>query len=319
MKKLWLSLLLIGISLGAYPQSQGFTLGNFSFFLSPKILKEGSIIEAGLGFQYTQRWGGEIRFRNTMIAENEPIADVADSLNAVNENLFEIFFLPAEYFLYQRPNSRLWLGAGAYYEYDKLNEKGFFNMPALENMGRERVNSYTNDFSMHLIGPLIDLGFRHKVDFFETDWLNIGALGVDLTLSGGIVPVFFLTSSQKMSMVPLLDPHYAQYNQTTAGSPYLYLSLNMTLFRFINLTLLYDYARLKYKNIDFDDHLQWITPERTVITQSFKIEASLLIPLGSMQVQIGGGCTFDSTRFDTGSPVENNRPYFILTAKKSGT
>jgi hypothetical protein len=267
--------------------------------------------------QYTQRWSGEIRFRNTLIAKNEELFGVTDSLNAMNENLFEVFFLPAEFSFISTPNSRLWLGAGVYYEYDKLNEKGFFNMPELETLNppRERVNSYTNDFSLHLIGPLIDLGFRHKVDFFETDWL--GTLGIDLTLSGGIVPVFFLASSQNMGMVPLLDPHYAEYDQTTAGSPYWYLSLNTTLFRFINLVLLYDYAKLRYKSIAFDDDLQWITPESTVVTQSFKIEASLLIPLGAMQAQIGYGYTFDATRFDDGTSIRGNRQYLILTAKKN--
>jgi hypothetical protein len=286
--------------------------------LSPKILKNGSILDAGLGLSYTVRWGGEIRFRNTIITENKELAGVADSLNAVDENIFEIFFLPAEYSFIRTPKVRLWIGGGAYYEYDKLNEKGFFNMPELEAIGRERVNAYTNSFSMHVVGPLIDLGFRFLVKLFEVDRFNIGALGFDVTLSGGVVPVFFLASSQEMGMVPLLDPHDAEYDQTTTGSPYWYVSLNATLFRFINVVLLYDMSQLKYKNIGFDDNLNWITSENTVVTHSFKVEASLLIPLGGMQAQIGYGYTFDSTRLGGETPITGNRQYLILTAKKSG-
>jgi hypothetical protein len=49
-----------------------------------------------------------------------------------------------------------------------------------------------------------------------------------------------------------------------------------------------------------------------------KIEASLLLPLGGMSFQVGYGYTFDSTRFDSASPVEGNRQYIILTARKAG-
>jgi hypothetical protein len=183
----------------------------------------------------------------------------------------------------------------------------------------ERVNSYTNEFSMHLAGPLIGFGGRYAMSLFDVDWLSIGSMGFDIALSGGIVPVFFLASSQKTGIVPLLDPGHAEYDQTTWGSPYFYLGLDATLFRFVNVALLYDVARLRYRNIDFDDAMNWITPERTVMTHSFKIEASLLVPLGGgMQAQIGYGCTFDSTRIDDGTSVTGSRQYIILTAKKGG-
>ncbi|MHC6202626.1 hypothetical protein ACYULU_05460 [Breznakiellaceae bacterium SP9] len=308
MKKIYCVSLLFWLPFWAYAQTRGFSLGDFSFSVSPKILKDGSITDIGLGLRYTEGWGGELRFRNTNISKNEELDDVADSLNAVHENIFEVFFLPAEYYFIRTPKTKLWIGAGGYYEYDKLKEKGFFNMPALENLTppRERVNSYTNDFSMHLAGPLLDFGIAHAVDLFN------------ISLSGGIVPVFFLTSYQKMSVVPLLDPGYAEYEQNTWGSPYFYMSLNTVLFKFINVILLYDIARLNYKNIDFDDNLAWINPEKTIVTQSFKIEASLLLPLRGIYAQIGYGYTFDSTQQDAGTPVKGNRQYIIVTAKRMG-
>jgi hypothetical protein len=70
------------------------------------------------------------------------------------------------------------VGGGLYYEYDHLAEKGFFNMPELEALGKERVNSYDNDFSMHLVGPLVDAGLSYRAS-----WISAG-------FSAGVVPVY---------------------------------------------------------------------------------------------------------------------------------
>jgi hypothetical protein len=292
----------------AFSESNRFDIGRLSFSMSPKILKDGSITDMALEYGYTDRIYGALRFRSTIIAENEALLDVADSLNAANENMYEVFLLPVEYYAFKTPEAEAWLGGGLYYQYSTLNEKGVFNMPLLETLTppRERVNSYTNKVSMHLLGPLFEAGIS-----YNAAWFN-------LSFSGGIVPVFFLSSSQNMGIEPLL-PRSAEYAQNTGGSPYFYLGVDSVVFRYINLALLYDFAQLKYNVIDFDENLAWINPERTVVTQSFKIEASVLIPLGgAMRAQIGYGYTFDFTAIDTGSSVMGNRQYIILTAKKSG-
>ena len=182
-------------------------------------------------------------------------------------------------------------------------------MPTLEYLDppRERVNSYTNNFTMHIVGSLLESGTS-----YHFNRLNI-------SLTAGIVPVFFLHSSQKMSIVPLLDPHHAEFDQNTWGSPYLFVKLDSIIYRYINITLLYDTARLNFRTIDFDDNLNWINPERSALTQSFKIETSLLLPMGGdMAIQAGYGYTFDSTQFDGGMPNRSNRQYLILTARKTG-
>jgi hypothetical protein len=309
MKKHGLILILLYFSIYSYAENQGFDIGNFSFSLSPKILKDGSITDLGLGLAYTEKWSSEIRFRNTAVSKNEELQDVVDSLNAVNENIFEMFFLPARYSFVKASTLRIWAGGGLYYEYDNLDEKGFFNMPELEALTppKERVNSYTNEFSMHIIGPLIDTGINYNTKSFN------------VSLSAGFVPVFFLHSKQKMGMVPLLDPYYAEYDQNTWGSPYFYLSLDSIVFKYVNLVLLYDFVSLNYKFIDFDNSLNWIIPEREMITQSFKVEASALLPLGgNMRAQIGYGFTFDSTGVDSGTHFSGNRHYLIITVKKIG-
>ena len=313
MKKPLFFMLLFGLSLWTHAQTQRFSLGNFSFFLSPKILKEGAVTDFGFGLNYSEQWGGELRLRFTNIAENEELIGVADSINAKQESIFEIFLLPAEYSFFRSSGKKAWLAFGAYYEYDKLSEKGFFNMPSLENLSppRERVNSYTNEFSMHVAGPLIDLGFFYAIKG------QGGALPLlDINFSGGIAPVFFLASSQKMGIVPLLDPDYAEYDQQTWGSPYCYVSLDTVILKYVNLVLLYDFSRLKYQVIDFDDNLNWIRPEQTAAVQSFKIEASLLIPLGFMWAQIGYGYSLGLKRFNDEPAITENRHYIILTVKK---
>jgi hypothetical protein len=307
MKKLCLLLGIVILPYFAGAESQSFDFGRFSFSLSPKILKDGSITDIGLGYMYTEKTDGQLRFRITNISKNEELPGVADSLNAITENIYEFFLLPIGYNFLKTESSRFWGGAGLYYDYDKLNEKGFFNMPELEGMDppRERVNSYTNNFSMHLLGPLADAGIS-----FTAEWFGI-------SFSGGIVPIFFLHSSQKMSMIPLLDPHRAEHSQDTWGAPYFYLNFDSILLKYINLVFLYDFAKLKYRTIDFDDYLNRITPESTVTTQSFMIEASVLLPLGgNMFSRIGYGYTFDTIQLDSDAAVSGNRQYLILTVKK---
>jgi hypothetical protein len=122
-----------------------------------------------------------------------------------------------------------------------------------------------------------------------------------------------------MSIIPLLSPHYADYSQTTTGSPYFYVNLDCILLKYLNVVFLYDFTKLQYQVIDFDDDLAWHNPEREMLTQSFRIEASALLPLGKdTSFQIGGGFTFDSVTLDEAAPVKSNRQYVILTVKKTG-
>jgi len=293
----------------AFPQDTRINLGNFSFFLSPKILEEGSITDVGVGLAYNDFWGGELHFRYTSIEKNEEIPGTADSLNAISEKFFEVFLLPAEYRFIERANFRFWAGAGFYYEYNRLIEKGFFNMPVLETLDPplERVNAYKNDFSMHLFGPLLETGISYFSSRFK------------ISFSGGLVPIFFLTAAQKMSIVPLLDPDVAEYSQNTWGSPHFFLNLESTIFKYINLMLLYDAAWLKYQFIDFDENMKWIHPDRTVVTHSLKAEVSLLYPFSNdMSFQIGYGYMSDFISLDSVPAVSKGKHYLILTTKKTG-
>jgi hypothetical protein len=155
-----------------------------------------------------------------------------------------------------------------------------------------------------MLGPNIEIGFTYRAN-----WLNLSA-------HGGIVPIFYLNAHQKMGIIPLLEPNYADYSQSTWGSPYFYADLSFILFKYISLAFLYDSSRLNYKVIDFDNSLNWYNPERTVVSQSLKLEASLLIPLqGSLYTQIGYGHTFDFIQLDSASPIQSSKQYLILSVK----
>lgn len=291
-----------------FAQSQRFDFGRFSFALSPKVLKDGSITDLSFGYAYAEKYAGTLRLRFSSEAKNEQFDEtLPDSLNASDESGIEAFLIPFEYFFAKNARMEFFAGAGVYYGYHALAEKGYFAMPALEALGKEKVNSFSNDTAMHVAGPDMELGFTYRAG-----WLNMSA-------HGGLVPVFYLGAAQKMGIAPLMEPNHAGHSQQTAGSPYVYADISFILFKYVSLAFLYDFSRLNYAVVDFGydgGDFVWRYPDRTVISQSLKLEASLLIPLqGSVYAQIGYGHAFDSLRLDSASPLESSRQYLILSAR----
>jgi hypothetical protein len=285
-------------------QSERFELGNLSFSLSPKVLKDGSITDVSFGYQYTPNSAGMLRLRFSNTSKNEQFDEtVPDSLNAAESSAFEVFLTPFEYAFINKGGVQLKVGGGLYYEYYTLAERGFFDMPILEALGKERVNSFSNNLTRHNIGPNIALGFS-----YQGERLN-------LTVNAGAVPIFYLNARQETMIAPLMDPHSADYSQDTSGSPYLYADITVTLFKYVSLAFLYDYSELDYKVIDFDDQFKWRTPESKIASQSLKLEVSALLPLGGVYTQIGYGHTFDSTRVNSAPLVEGGKDYLILAMR----
>lgn len=315
----FLGFLVIFCPIAAYSQNMDsaaelFDFGKMFFSVSPRILENGSITDINLGYRYTENLSGKLHFRFSSEDKNEEfdIEGVQDSLNAFSEKNYEFFLLPFEVsFLRNKTintsknaTADLKAGAGIYYNYNRLNEKGFFNMPSLEILDRERVNSYTNEFSMHTLGPVVEAGFAVRMKYFR--------------ISGnmGIVPIYYFHSKQKMGMVPLLDPHHADYSQNNFGSPYLYADINMVLFKYLGLDFLYDFSRLKYQVIDFDDNLNWYNPVQTVYANSLKCEASFLLPImNTVQSKVGVGYAWNFIRLDTTVPISNGQLYFVFDTK----
>jgi hypothetical protein len=311
-----MAILLFRFILAEGQEVQSFSFNNFTFFMSSKFLEDGSIMNTGLEYNYTEVLSGRVNFNYTNISKNEELLNVQDSLNAVNEKIFEVLLSPIGYYFYKTDEGNLWIGGGVYYENDTLNEKGFFNMPSLEylNPPKERVNSYTNDFSMNIFGPLVEAEINYNARYF-----GIG-------FSSGIIPVFLLNAKQITSIVPLIYPNSMEHTQDTFGSPHFYLKLDgilkldnilkLDIIPNLNFVLLYDFTRLEYDSIDFDNSLSWTTTGNTIIMQSLKSEVSVLIPAGGdMRLQTGFGYVFESMYLDSHNTVLS-KPYLILSMKK---
>jgi len=297
---------IIFASTPVFAENTRFDFGNFFISLSPRILEKGSMTDIALGYRYTEKDAGELHLRFSKEDKNEEfdIDGVTDSLNALSENNFEVFLLPIEHVFIRSRTADFSAGLGLYYNYNKLVEKGYFNMPALEAGGRERVNSYSNDFSMHSFGPVVDIGFFTKAAFLE------------ISGNAGIVPIFGLFAKQKMGIIPFLGPDLADFSQLTYGSPYAYADINFILLKYFSLGFLYNFSRLEYQVIDFDDNLKLRYPSQTVFTNSLKLEASFLIPItDSVFSKIGFGYSWGAIQLDAAEPIWNRQYYFIFNTE----
>jgi len=286
-------------------------LGVADFFMDTKIMEDGTVFSIGLGVFYSNKLGLEVRAKFEKTAKNEESDDsiVSDSLIAVNQTIYEIFLLPIQYRAKINENFNWRAGAGLYYEYQKSNQKGFIEfIPALESLGLARVNSYTDDLTMHLLGPVAEVGIKYNTEPFKVN------------LSGGIIPVYFLTSAETQRMFPLFDT--VNHSQNTWGSPYFYLGLESVLFNYVCLAVNYNYAKLEYDVIGFDynendSKFNPIFPAKNVVSQSLLFEASVIMPFNSlgMGLQVGYGYMINFLKQDSDDPVKNNKQYFICSAK----
>ena len=304
MKKLNLIIFLL-LSGFVYPEGMSLDFGVVNFFMDTKIMEDGSIFSIGLGLNYSKNWGGEVRGKFEKTAKNEEIDDpfVSDSLIAVNESIYEVFLLPVQYRSMINQNFQWKAGAGLYYEYQESKQKGFIDMPELEDSGLMRVNSFTDSFSMHLFGPLAEAGIYYNTETFK------------INLSGGVIPVYFLTAEEKQRMFPLFDT--VNHSQQTLGSPYFFMGLDGVLFKYACLSVKYNYAKLEYDVIDFDDNFSPVFPARNVVSQSLMFEASALMPFKSigMGLQIGYGFMLNFYTLDSNDPVKENKQYFIFSGR----
>jgi hypothetical protein len=265
------------------------------------MLEDGYQIDFSLGYWYTRSSEGEIRIRYAKESYNEDMYNLEESLIANDEHTFEIFLLPFRYRFFDNSTLGFNAAAGLYYDYNALDQHGYFNRPDLG----QNLNIYRNDFSMHLLGPLAEAGLR-----FQTR-------PVDIRLKAGMAPVFYLRRDQSVQMKPYMADKF-DHSQDTSGSPYFYGELSGIFFRFLSLSLLYEFARIRYDVIGIDGAAKkWTTPEDELVTHSLKAEAALLLPLGGgLYFQAGYGHSFDAIILNASTPVEEHANYFIVGTKK---
>jgi hypothetical protein len=279
-------------------------LGNLNFSLNSAILENGAQTDFLLNYRYTGAAEGELRFNYIKESYDERLyEDIEESLAVNHEKTAAVFLLPFRYMFFGDSRFNFNAGAGVYYRYNSLVQSGYFNMTAL---GENSLNIYNNDFSMHLLGPLVEAGL----------FLGMDALSVALT--AGIVPVFYLGRDQSMRVKPYAGDAFFDYSQNTGGSPYFYVDLSGTFFKFFGVDFSYEYAKIDYNVIGIDKNRNWVTQKSEVVTRTLKIDAFILVPAGGgFSLQLGYGRSFDTIEVDSSTPVNSDKYRIIIGLKKT--
>jgi hypothetical protein len=135
-----------------------------------------------------------------------------------------------------------------------------------------------------------------------------------------VVPLFYLRRDQAMKINPYMGPDFFEYSQETRGSPYVFGELEGTLFTYISLALVYEYAKIDYNVITFDANRAWGTAGQDVVSRTFKIEVSLKLPAGREETDLkpvlGYGRSYEAIELDSSTPVRDEGQYIIFGAKK---
>jgi hypothetical protein len=276
---------------------------NINFSLNTNILEDGSETNFSLGYLYAPSTEGALRLRYTKTSYNDDWNNEGyeESLMANDELIFETFLLPYRRYFFSGSPLSFDLGAGAYYEYNKLDVEGYF-YHANPLVG---LNMYKNDFSMHLLGPLAEAGLRLRTR------------PVYITLNLGIVPVFYLRREQSQQVRPYMGTEFFDHSQDTSGSPYFYGELTGVFFGLLSLGVKYEYSRIDYDVISIDSSRKWAIAPEELVARSFKLEASFLLPLSrGLSLQLGYGRSFTTIEVDSGTPLDNNGYYFTIGTKK---
>jgi len=264
--------------------------GRYYFSLTPKVLEDGIQNDYAFGIFYTdaKKIAAEVRFRSVKISENDLVWDIDDSLLTREQQIYELFLLPLNYYFLRKAGFTLRAGAGLYYNYSKMNEKGYFNDSSLyEPAGPDTYNAYGNEFTGLALGPILDVGLSWQKGIFYTSF------------SSGVVPVLYLNQKQHWKLSPLIDPPTYDVSSDSMTGPYYYLNLDIALnFAYASLffSLFHEYSRLSYTAAGFDDNGAWTNFDVTEEFRVLSLELSLLFNLkgaGGFKPQIGYGRTFE--------------------------
>jgi hypothetical protein len=293
------------------PKEFDMDLGRFRIANTPKFLEDGLQNDFLFGFFYTNalKLAGDIRVRYINGSEdNVKWWDIDDSMLSRSRRVCEVFLLPVNYYFFRGSGFTIHAGAGLYYDFNKLNENGYFNDSALfDPPGEDRYNAYTNDFTAHAVGPLVDAGMSYKLNYENGFFYS--------ALSAGSVPVFYLNRKQTWKLLPMMNPvpTYSVASESSC-SPYFYASLDVMLnLKNVSLfaSLLAEYSRLRYTAAGFTDETgEWADVEEETENKVMALEISLLIHLGESGIlpQIGYGRKFDA--------ATGGGNYLLLGARK---
>jgi hypothetical protein len=283
-------------------EKEGYDLdfGRFRIASTPKILDDGLQNDFLFGLFYTDamKLAGDLRVRYINGSEtNVTFWDIEDSMLNRSRQVIEVFLLPVNYYFVRKAGFSIHAGIGGYYNYSKLNENGFFNDKELydDPAAMDNYNAYTNDFTAHAVGPLLDIGINYRNSFFY------GAL------SFGSVPIHYLDRKQTWKLSPFMYPNPTYTVESKSrGGPYFYFNFDAMFDLIIEerkyvsflFSLLGETSKLKYTAAGFNDTTgEWADVEEEIENKVLHLEISLLIHLGKSGImpQIGYGRTFNET------------------------
>jgi len=277
--------------------------GRYYFSFTPKILGDRIQNDYSLGLFYTEarRFGGEIRYRNTNSFGLNEIWDIDDSMLAIRQESFEVHLMPVRYQFLRGDMLSMRAGAGAYYNYSKSDNRGYF---LYHPAGPDSYNAYHYNFSGHSVGPMLDADINFNWRFLYASF------------SAGLAPVYYLDQTQEWYLSPLMSPASYSVSSGEMSGPYYYLNLDVA-FDFFGIfslfgTMFFEYNRLCYRSIDTGITSGWTEIDTKDEFITLALEISILIKMGRSGImpQIGYGRTFNEQG--------GGDSYFIIGLKNFG-
>jgi len=289
--------------------------GRFSFSLQPKIpTDDGSLSDYSIGVRYTDRISSEIRLNITEKRLNEKFTGIEDSLNVVVNSEMKWFFMPLQFAFTRSEQIHFSAGLGVYYYRQKLDENGYFIMTSLDTP----VNAYINNFSMNLVGPIIEAKFAGA--FAEKKF----SISAEVELA----PIAYLNAKQTVDILPLFASNLSNdfsielsnpfsHSQSYWDALYFHGKLTMSFFNIVDISGIYNGSFHTFDAIDFDSDYNVFVSSKKSYSQNIQIEGSVRIHLDPVDINFGIGGVFSSVYLDSTLTTEGKRLYFVFGGKKS--
>lgn len=301
------------------------TIGRFSFYITSKIIEKETDWASGLGWDYNNRLSGEIKLERSISNATGLHWELKDSLSVFENETYEVYFIPLRYDFFRAPSYRLWGGIGGYYHDETADYRGFFDYPDLAQWDAQTLNSFKSNITYRLLGPHLDFGFTYR----GSDWFKIA-------VSGGVIPVFGIWINHEISCSPLMANNSYEGSQVNIGGPNFYADLNGIIslpgifskkkgqpVRPSDWKLWYSVFFYSWKLPNetvqpywtMADDWHWAASKVDMLTANFTVEGALLIPIGGIYLQIGGGRIFSSTWVDSNHAGDEGTNFINISGK----
>jgi len=301
--------------------------GNFTFYFTTKIIEDGSLLAAGVNWEYKGDFNGKIAFTREKTDHMEDwFWNLPDALLSYNNVSYDFYIYPLEYKFLDKPAIKMYLSGGALFSYAEQIQKGYFDDPILREYGYEHLNILKGDYQVWMLGPAVDAGLIYR----GSDWIKAA-------ISVNSIPVFIRWQDTECSLLPLVvNPPLFNHSYSGSGTPGLGFTIDSTVSLFKTGTLIQqkkleasdwkiwisvtgNYIKYKHEMVaaeqsGSDTLYYWVSNKEYIINKSLSAEAALLIPVAGIHLQLGGGLIFKTV--ESGGSNENSTKKFVnITGK----